>query len=272
MNIDSILVIGSTGMLGRAVSKYFRRKKISVTSLSRPQFDIISDPIEKLNRYIENVDTVINCAGIIKPLINKTTIENVLQVNSIFPQNLSKILNKKNIQCFHIATDCVFSGNKGNYTEEDIYDADDIYGMTKSAGDSTECMTLRTSIIGEEKGKALSLLEWARSHKNKSVNGYINHFWNGVTTVYLAEIIETIMNNDLYKKGIYHIFSKETVTKYELLRIISQVYRLNLNVNKHKAEIPVNRSLSSKHKLAHSVVRKSLSRQIVEMKRFFIID
>ena len=91
-------------------------------------------------------------------------------------------------------------------------------------------MALRTSIIGEENGQSRSLLEWAKSQDRKEVNGFTNYLWNGVTTVYLAEIIETILLKNLYQKGLFHIHSPNTVTKYELLQLFDLVYKLNLKI------------------------------------------
>ena len=54
----------------------------------------------------------------------------------------------------HFSTDCVFSGNRGAYTEEDEPDAEDLYGRTKFLGEvaGANALTLRTSIIGRELG------------------------------------------------------------------------------------------------------------------------
>jgi len=267
--MEKILIIGSTGMLGYAVSSYFKYRGYNVVELSRKEFDIAVDPIEKLEMYLNGVDVVINCAGVIKPTISKNTIENVLKINSLFPRNLAKACNKRNIKCFHITTDCVYSGKKGKYTEEDYFDAEDLYGLSKNAGETNECMVIRTSIIGEENGNSRSLLEWAKSQAGKEVNGFTNHLWNGVTTLYLAEIIEKILTNNLYQKGIFHIHSPNTVSKYELLKIFNEVYDLKLNINPVEAKESIDRSLSSIYDMSIKLCVKLLEQQVREMKVFF---
>ncbi|MFZ6031800.1 MAG: dTDP-4-dehydrorhamnose reductase family protein [Melioribacter sp.] len=267
--MKKISVIGASGMLGFAVSSYFVRKGYNVTEITRKEFDIATDSMDKLENLIEGSDTVINCAGVIKPTIAKNSVEAVLRINSMFPRNLAKLCNKKNIKCIHITTDCVYTGKKGKYTEADYFDADDLYGLSKNAGETNDCMVLRTSIIGEEKGNSRSLLEWAKSQAGKEVNGFTNHLWNGVTTLYLAEVIEKILIDGHYKKGIYHIFSPDTVNKYELLKIFNEVYNLNLKINPVNAESAVDRSLDSVYGLSGIVSVKPLRRQIEEMKEFF---
>jgi len=264
-----ILVLGSTGMLGFAVSSYFKRNNYFVVDLSRSEFDIAHDSIDKLDEFLGDIDVVINCAGIIKPTLAENTTENILKINSQFPRNLALLCSRRGIKCFHITTDCVYTGKKGKYTEEDFFDADDLYGLSKNAGENKDCMTLRTSIIGEEKEHKRSLLEWAKSQAGKSVNGFTNHYWNGVTTLYLAEIIENILNKSLYEKGIFHIHSPETVDKYELLQLFNEIYELKLTINQAEASEKVDRSLDSIYPLNDAVAVKSLRGQIEEMETFF---
>lgn len=267
--MKNVVVIGSTGMLGYAVSEYFTRKNYFVTKINRLEYDIAKDPIEKLEPILKGKDFVINCAGVIKPMIAKTPIEDVLRVNTIFPRNLAKLCDKYELHCYHVTTDCVYSGKRGNYNENDIFDADDVYGMSKNGGDQTECMVLRTSIIGEEKGQSKSLLEWARNNAGEDVNGFTNHLWNGVTTLYFAEIVETIESKNLYEKGIFHIHSPNTVNKYELLQQMSDAYDLQLKIKAIEAKDMINRNLASIKNLTKKVAIKTIQQQILEMKRFF---
>ncbi len=268
--MKKLTVFGSNGMLGYAVSEYFKRKGYIVNNITRHEFNIASDDHNKLYDLLNDADIVINCAGVIKPRIKDSTEVEVLRVNSIFPHNLAKVCNQKSIKCFHITTDCVYSGKKGNYNENDLFDADDLYGTSKNGGDSADCMVLRTSIIGEEKGQSRSLLEWARNQTGKEVNGFVNHNWNGVTTVYLAQIIDTIIRNDLYQKGLFHIHSPNTVNKYELLQIFDEVYDLKYSkINATEAKETIDRTISTIYKLSSHVSTKKLQQQIREMREFF---
>lgn len=269
--MEKLMVIGSTGMLGYAVSSYFKTNDYDVVEISRDQFDIANDPIEKLKSFMSGVGVVINCAGVIKPTIAKNSIENVLKINSLFPRNLAKLCDKLGIKCFHITTDCVYTGRKGNYSEEDFFDAEDLYGLSKNAGENKDCMTLRTSIIGEENNQSRSLLEWAKSQAGNEVNGFTNHLWNGVTTLYLAEIIETILTQGLFEKGLFHIHSPNTVDKYQLLQIFNRAYNLSLKINPAEAKEPVDRSLASIYDLTKNVAVKTIEKQVNEMQEFFYI-
>ena len=98
---------------------------------------------------------------------------------------------------------------------------------------------------------------------------FTNHLWNGVTTLYLAEIIETILTESLFETGVFHVFSNETLTKYELVKLISDAYGLDVTVNPHPAGTACDRSLATVSELNGIVMRKSIQDQVREMKEFF---
>jgi hypothetical protein len=99
------------------------------------------------------------------------------------------------------AHNCVFNGAEGGYVESSPHTAMDIYGRSKSLGESESATIIRTSIIGEELSNKLSLVEWVKSQAGKSVNGYLNHFWNGITCLQFAKICDYMLKNDLFWKG-----------------------------------------------------------------------
>lgn len=264
-----IAVLGSNGMLGYAMREYLLSQGHDVIAVSRDTFDIAVRPFAEIVPTIDAVDAVINCAGVIKPRIAEMPIEHVLQVNAIFPRNLAKHCAAQKIPCIHVTTDCVYSGKKGRYDENDLFDADDVYGMSKNAGETKDCMVLRTSIIGEENGTGRSLLEWARSQAGKEVKGFLNHHWNGVTTLQLAKICENILKSGLYQTGLFHVHSPEVVNKYELVALMNEIYNLNLRIQPCDAPSPCDRSMSSVFPLSKKVSTLSLGKQLQEMKDFF---
>lgn len=256
-------------MAGVAVAKFFESQGHSVTRVTRKEFDIAKAPINDLASFIDKSDAVINCAGVIKPMIAKMSIEDVLRVNTVFPQNLAKLSKKAGVKCFHLTTDCVYSGAKGNYNEEDRFDADDVYGMSKNGGEPRECMTLRTSIIGQEIGQSRSLIAWALSQAGKAVNGFTNHKWNGITTLTFAKVVDKILNKGLYKEGLFHVHSPNAVTKAELLAIFNRVYNLNLSITSVEGPTFCDRSISSLYDLTSSLEIPDIETQVAQMRDFF---
>jgi dTDP-4-dehydrorhamnose reductase len=211
-------------------------------------------------------DYVINCIGIIKPFVEKVGIANTILINSVFPHQLADWCYANDTKFIHITTDCVFSGKKGCYTEEDVHDVMDVYGRSKSMGEPVaNAMTIRTSIIGEEVHNNASLVEWAKSMKGKSVNGFTNHLWNGVTTKQYARICSTIMERGLYDHGLFHAFSPSAVTKWGLLMILNDRFELGLDIVKVQAGSGVDRTLGTVKDLCAMLNIPELRYQIAEM-------
>lgn len=265
-----VLVFGADGMLGRTLLDYFKKLNYDVIGITRVEYDIYKSSNDDLSEVLESSrpEFIINAAGIIKQKINLFSIEEVMEVNSIFPRNLYKLSEEWDAKLIHITTDCVYNGSKGNYDENDLFDAEDVYGMTKCAGEISEAMNIRTSIIGEEKDTSFSLLSWARENKGKKINGYRNHKWNGVTTLYLAELIDSIIDKDLYQSGIFHLHSPSIVSKYELLQIINSIYNSDLTIEPIDHEQRIDRSLKSIYEL-QGIVSKDIETQIKQLKEFY---
>lgn len=270
-----ILVFGSNGMLGNYILSYLNKNNLTAIGITRNDYDLKNLTEESLNKFLldKNIDenfVLINSAGVI-PQASKNyqlTDKDYFKINSIFPIILSKLCNKYKCKMIHVTTDCVFSGEKGNYIETDEHDASDSYGVSKSLGELCNCTIIRTSIIGEEKLNKRSLLEWVKSNANKEINGYVNHYWNGVTCLQLSKIIHCIISENLYWTGVRHIFSPETVNKYELTSMINDIYKFNITIKKFNTEKKIDKSINTIYNTNKEFNIKSLKDQIIEMHNY----
>ena len=263
-----IFVLGYTGMLGRYVYTYFKSKGYTnIIGLSRKNIDASDAQRDRINAvlYTDNA-IIINCIGVINSRSDVGKLD-FISVNSVFPYLLSDICSKTDSKLIHITTDCVFDGIDGNYDEKHIHNAKDIYGVTKSLGEPENATVIRTSIIGEELNNSRSLLEWVKSNKGKEVLGYTNHVWNGITCLQFAKVCEDIIDNKLFWKGVKHVYSPESLTKYELVTLISKIYNLNVSVNPHKTETACDRTLTSiRNEIVIDIPK--LETQLIEMREF----
>lgn len=268
--MHKVLILGGKGMLGSEMFDYFSKKSnyntfCTTRKKEKTENTIFFDANAENNfNFIKDFHFVINCIGTTKPFIELNPIKSIY-VNSILPRKIANFCEVNNVKFIHITTDCVFSGKIGNYNENSSHDCEDLYGKSKSIGEPKNCMCIRTSIIGREINHFVHLVSWAISQKGKHVNGFSNHFWNGVTTKYLSDIIYKIIDNNLFKQQLYHIFSINPVSKYELLNMLNTSLELNLKIKKTIAEPNIDRTLTSKYNLSSKLSSLSINDQIQEI-------
>jgi len=251
MSNNKIFIFGANGMLGNYVNTFMINQNLNTIPLTRIDYDLSQlsiDTLENLlkEKNIQKGDIVINCAGIIPQASKDKKLSKNLyyKINSLYPVILSQIVKNNDCHFIHITTDCVFSGKDGNYNENSVHDEINDYGTSKSLGELCYGTIIRTSIIGEEQTYKRSLIEWIKSNKDGEINGYINHWWNGVTCLELARIIYKIINENLFWIGVRHIYSPTTVNKYQLCKMINEIYNLNINIKEFNTE-KVDKSICS---------------------------
>jgi len=215
----NIIILGSNGMLGSMLSFLAKKKNKNIICLTRKDFDAEKDNITKLSVYIKQPCCVVNCIGAIP---QKNYSENsYTKLNTELPLKLSEFCKMYSVPLIHVSTNCVFSGKEADCLESNIPDAIDLYGLSKYQGEPEDCTVIRCSIIGPERNTSFGLMEWFLS-KEGTVNGYTDHYWNGLTTLELSNAILTIINENKFINGIQHLYSQNTVSKFELLQIISE--------------------------------------------------
>ncbi len=257
-----ILIIGGGGMLGHKLIQVWQ-KTYDVWTTVRNKFQHYERyKIYKRERTFENVNiqnislvketieqirpnVVVNAVGVIKQVPLAKNVIATLSINSIFPHQLSELSEEFQFRLINISTDCVFSGEKGNYSESDLADSHDLYGKSKNLGEvvTGNCLTLRTSIIGRELETAHSLVEWFLSNRGKSVKGFVNAIYTGFPTIVLADILSNLIENYPNLCGLYHV-SSEPINKYNLLSLINEAYRAEIDIEPFE-DFVIDRSLDS---------------------------
>ena len=261
-NISRYDVRGSTR---KKYIKIFEKFKNNI------DYNVSAYDLDKIQKNIKKFkpDYVINCIGFVKQKINRTTkLSQVLYINNYFPKKIFQITKTLNIKLLHFSTDCVFDGKKGNYTEKSITNAKDLYGFSKYLGelDDKGVVTLRTSIIGHELSSKHGLLEWFLSQK-KTCNGYTKSFFSGLTTYEIFNFLHYyIFNKKIYIHGLYNLSSRR-ISKYNLLKKISQIYNKDIFIKKYSTH-KIDRTLNSfliKRKLSYTC--PSWNKMLLEMHR-----
>lgn len=251
--------MGGEGMLGhkmfQTLSSRFPSTKCTIFgSLEEPFYRSIplftsQNTCEKINvmesaalkgfLQKEKTDFIINCIGIVKQRDEGKMAIPSITINSLLPHWLADWATSWGGRLIHFSTDCVFSGKKGNYSEDDPSDAEDLYGKSKFLGevaDMPNALTLRTSIIGRELRNFKSLLEWFLSQKGKQVKGFKRVIYSGVTTNYISELVAKIITDHPKLSGLYQV-TAPAITKLDLLTRIRDAYKLDIEIIPEDSEV-----------------------------------
>jgi dTDP-4-dehydrorhamnose reductase len=232
-----VLVLGGAGMLGHKVVQALTQQDVETWCTVREtgpgpldEFGIAApsrivrgvdamciDEVERLVREMRP-EAVVNCVGVIKQRDEATSAVPSITINSLLPHRLAATLAPIEGHLIHFSTDCVFSGRRGDYREDDLADAEDLYGRTKLLGEveAENALTLRTSIIGRELRYHRSLLDWFLSQEGGTVRGFTNAWWSGVTTLHLAALVADVLVRHPTLSGLYQVAGRK-ISKHDLL-------------------------------------------------------
>ena len=235
--MKKILVIGIKGMAGHVIFNKFKDEYgFAVYGIARNiepsenTFNLDVNNTDVLGQIIteHKFDVIVNCIGI----LNKDAEDNpdkAIWFNSFFPHYLEKITKNTATKVIHISTDCVFSGKKGNYTEEDLKDGIGFYAQSKALGElvNEKDLTIRTSIIGPELNESgIGLFHWFMSQPNDSqLKGYSQAFWSGITTLELAKVVKWAIEENVV--GLKQIAPHHKINKLYLLQLFNEIFREN---------------------------------------------
>jgi len=258
-----VLIVGASGMLGNTLFRYIKQRCIDIdvvgtlrSESQRSLFDkscysgLVSGinlcNFESMNVLMEETlpDVVVNCAGVIKQVKDASNATTTIYMNALLPHKLASLCADVEARLVHFSTDCVYTGSRGMYKEEDESDARDLYGMTKYLGEVKykNTLTLRTSMIGHELASQNSLLGWFLDQENE-INGYSKAIFSGLPTVELSRIICQFILPNTGLHGLYHV-SAHPISKYSLLKKVAKIYRKNISICKDDTYL-IDRSLDS---------------------------
>lgn len=216
----TLLLFGSTGMLGWYAKTYFT-KKYRVVCPTREEYDCLKPNVQRLEAIVRKHSPflILNCTN-----AYQESDLNQFMVHSYFPQLLDRLATAYSCEFIHISTNAVFSGENTHYLESSLPDSTEIYAISKFLGESIQHSVIRTSILGESDRSSHSFIEWLK--RCEIVGGYSQEQWNGITCLSLVEYIDDIIQTQSYWIGVRHVASKEIVTKYELAEKIQWIYDL----------------------------------------------
>lgn len=228
------LILGCNGMAGHTISLYLKERGHEVMGFDRhPSYFVESITGDAADAgYIKEIigvnkfDTIINCIGLLNQFAEKNKV-GAVYLNSYFPHYLAQLTADTDTQIIHMSTDCVFSGRRGQYTEDDLRDGTTFYDRSKALGEleDNKNITLRSSIVGPDiNSKGIGLLNWFMQQKGE-VRGYTCVMWTGQTTLQLAKTMEMAAKVKAY--GLFNMVPDQAISKFDLLKLFNKHMRNN---------------------------------------------
>ena len=234
-------VLGHRGLLGATVTRYLREQGHEVFTLNA-RFSLATAP-----QFVEDIiktqpDWCINCIGK-KPPSDRNML---WEVNGHLPSQCSSRL-PDSIGFIHASSDAIFRPDIPFRTAEEAPDARDLYGSSKAYGEHSVVgprrISFRCSFIGIGTDGSGNLLSWFIHSPHEAVTGYINHAWNGITSLEWAKVaLATALD---YQRGgrIVQLGTHPAVSKYELLRMIRGIWSCPVRVVPGNANESILRTL-----------------------------
>jgi len=264
-----ILVTGTNGLLGQAVTKLFKRETdfdLLVTSIEQEQYaasdceyrqlDINSR--EELKKITGNYlpDVIINCAAYTDVDKSETERELCWKLNVDAVKNLIIASRINNSRIIHYSTDYVFDGKNGPYTEESKPSPVSFYGRSKLAGENAlltsgvDFAILRTVVLfgtGKKVKPNFPLWLLSKLKNSEPVNVVDDQISNNTIADDLA--YGTLKIIEKGSRGIYNIAGKDIISRYEFAMIFCDIFKFDRNmVNRIKTKDlsqPASRPLKS---------------------------
>lgn len=226
------LVLGCNGMAGHTITMYLEEQGHDVFGFDRCKSKYIKNIVGDAQNvdFMKNLiidgkyDTVINCIGILNQFAEKNKALATF-LNSYFPHFLAEVTSGLDTQVIHMSTDCVFSGKRGEYTEDDFRDGETFYDRSKALGEleDDKNITLRNSIVGPDiNPNGIGLMNWFMK-QNTPITGYTKAMWTGQTTLQLAKTMEVAAKERA--SGLYNTVPDYSISKYDLLRLFNKYLR-----------------------------------------------
>lgn len=265
MHKPKVLVLGGSGCLGSAIMQELSFMGIEYIGTSSRRINendrhnqsfTVGQNLDSLIADF-NPDVIINCiVNKMDDMHNLRNIASMFRVNSYFPHQLAKVSKPSKTRVIQISTNSIFSGNRGNYTEDSITFPKNLYSASKLFGESKleNVSNIRVSFVSKEIARATTYnsMEWLiKASSNSPAHGFTNHLWNGLTDEAVAKLLATIINTQALLERLpqtFHLFTSEQISKYELCEFLLKHFHLPSNyLLPSNATKPKNLTLSSNH-------------------------
>lgn len=223
--MKKILILGSSGFLGKNISNFLDKKKYKIfnhTNSKKSKFKYDLTKFENIKKLLTttNPNFIINCAGLTNVDYCEKNYFKSYEINSLINFNLSNLIQHKNIHLLYISTDQVYNNIKKNYSNENQINLTNIYSITKFLGEKNLDKVFNKTIIRTnffdygKKYKLNSFCNWiiGSIEKGEKIKLVDDVYFNPISIKSLNEYIHMILQKPL--NGTFNLGSKYGISKY----------------------------------------------------------
>ena len=242
-----LLVLGGSGLIGNALLKNsknefdilttFYKNHISIKNVRSFQYSFPND-LNNLRELLEKEkpDVLVNTMGysnIDFCELNKSDTE-MLHVE--VTEKICKICENIGTKQIFLSSDYVFDGEKGNYSEDDVPNPVNYYGLSKLKAEQLILKNpintvIRTSVIYDWDYRARFFNSVIKNLQNNQEINATTDVYNSVT--FLDNLVESIFKViTLNQNGIFHVVDSACVNRFEFAEMIAKIFRLDKNLIK----------------------------------------
>lgn len=242
-----VLITGASGLLGSnlVLAALDAGRKVIATSMTQPiQLSDVGWRAADLTTPEESAalmnavepDWVIHCAAATDVDQCEADPAWAFALNRDMARNVAAAAREAGAVHIHISTDALFDGRQGLHAETDEAHPINTYGQSKLEGEQAvvdanpQAAIVRTNFYGWSPPGRSSLAEWFLEYlrQGKPRPGFTDIRINPMLVNQLAVLLLHVLEAGL--SGIYHIASRDSITKYELGVKIAQAFELDADL------------------------------------------
>lgn len=219
----TVFICGSTGRLGRSVTKVFE-KEAKVVAPARQELDLRSK--DDLQEAVEasQPSILINCAAWTDVDGCEKNPELAKEINATLPQHLSELSKKVGAHLVHISTDFVFDGRTDTpYDEKQLPNPLSVYGQTKLDGEigvGPNATIIRTSWLQSQDDS--NMVEWILDSFKKTGSVEVPNDRRANPT-FVSDLLPVIKYfAELRYEGVVHATNQGTTNWCEFARFVAE--------------------------------------------------
>jgi len=245
MPMKRILIVGASSFIGANIATALRGRHPIVGTYSRniPRIDGIQTfrftltPGAQISELLEmtHPDVVIYCAAEVSDHLCGENPEQALYVNAEAPYHFARALQDIGKRLIFLSTSKVFSGNQGNYAENDEALPQNLYAKMKLHGEQQlrnfeNLFILRLGTIfgvgsATHKSAILNRFLW-ELWQDKPLSLIADEFRSFLAVSEVARAVEAVIEAPSALAGLYHLSHQERHTYFTFGKELSLVFGL----------------------------------------------